>query len=132
MPALTLAAVATLAEPLGRKGDDLFAVTGGNPFFVTEVLSAPSDELPATVRDAVLARAARLSPAARAALDVVSLVPDRAEVALVDAVGLEECVEAGMLLLEGRSVRFRHELARRAVESDVPGSAGACAAWADP
>ena len=120
VPALTLEAVATLAGPLGRNGDDLFAVTGGNPFFVTEVLSAPSDELPATVRDAVLARAARLSPAARAALDVVSLVPDRAELALVDAGGLEECVEAGVLLLEGRSVRFRHELARRAVESDVP------------
>ncbi|TDU91231.1 AAA ATPase-like protein [Kribbella voronezhensis] len=120
VPALTSEAVAALATPLGRDGDEVFAVTGGNPFFVTEVLSAPGDDLPATVRDAVLARAARLGPAARAVLDVVSLVPDRAEVALVDAVGLEECIQAGMLLLEGRSVRFRHELARRAVESDVP------------
>jgi len=38
--------------------------TAGNPFFVTEVLSSAEGGLPATVRDAVLARAARLSPSA--------------------------------------------------------------------
>jgi DNA-binding CsgD family transcriptional regulator/tetratricopeptide (TPR) repeat protein len=120
VPALSPAAVAALAEPLELDADQLFAVTGGNPFFVTEALSAPGEELPATVRDAVLARAARLSAEARAALDVVSLVPDRAEVALVAGSGLEECIESGMLLLDGQTVRFRHELARRAIESDVP------------
>ncbi|WP_328328682.1 LuxR C-terminal-related transcriptional regulator [Kribbella sp. NBC_00382] len=119
VPALSPAAVAELAEPLGLNADQLFAVTDGNPFFVTEALSAPSEELPATVRDAVLARAARLGREARAVLDIVSLVPDRAELALAGK-GVEECIESGMLLLEGQTVRFRHELARRAIESDVP------------
>jgi DNA-binding CsgD family transcriptional regulator/tetratricopeptide (TPR) repeat protein len=119
VPALSPAAVAELAEPLGLDADQLFAVTDGNPFFVTEALSAPGEELPATVRDAVLARAARLGPEARSVLDIVSLVPDRAELALAGK-GVEECIESGMLLLEGETVRFRHELARRAIESDVP------------
>ena len=59
-------AVADLAEPYGVDPDGLHRVTGGNPFFVTEVLASGEHEIPATVRDAVLARAARLTLAARA------------------------------------------------------------------
>ncbi len=123
---LSEAAVCALAEPGGRDGVRLHAVTGGNPFFVTEALDAPAEQVPATVHDAVLARAGRLGIGARAVLDVVALVPDRAEVALVDAVtaaeaaGLDDGVRSGMLVLDGSTVRFRHELARRVVEADVP------------
>ena len=116
----------------------LHAVTGGNPFFVTEVLGAPARDLPVTVRDAVLARVARLGPAARVVLDVVSLVPDRAEFALLEAVlgveaeVLDDCVEAGILVVQGRTVRFRHELARRAVEAAGARRPGGRPARADP
>jgi DNA-binding CsgD family transcriptional regulator/tetratricopeptide (TPR) repeat protein len=126
VPALSEAAVAVLAEPAGRDGAQLHAVTGGNPFFVTEALATPGQDVPSTVRDAVLARASRLSAAGRAVLDVVSLVPDRVGIALLEsafAVGaeaLDEGIQAGMLVLDGPAVRFRHELARRAVEADVP------------
>ena len=57
--------VATLALPHGVDADELYRKTAGNPFFVVEALAAVEHELPETVRDAVLARAARLSPAAR-------------------------------------------------------------------
>ena len=33
--------------------------------------------------------------------------------------GLDECVEKGMLSLEGGLVQFRHELARRAIEASI-------------
>ena len=49
----------------------------GNPFFVTEVLAADGEAIPATVRDAVLARAARLSPPARAVLDAAAVMARR-------------------------------------------------------
>ncbi len=126
VPPLSEAAVTALAGPSGPDGALLHAATGGNPFFVTEALAAPGQDVPSTVRDAVLARASRLSAAARAVLDVVSLVPDRVETALLEsafAVGaeaLDEGIRAGMLVLDGPAVRFRHELARRAVEADVP------------
>ena len=100
--------------------------TGGNPFFVTEVLGASSGEVPPTVRDAVLARAGRLSPVARGALDAAAVVPDGVELALLEAVAgadaaaVDECVAAGMLRGDGRGLRFRHELARLAVEQAVP------------
>ena len=39
----------------------LYRLTGGNPFYVTEVLQAGMAKVPASARDAVLARAAGLS-----------------------------------------------------------------------
>jgi predicted ATPase/DNA-binding CsgD family transcriptional regulator len=102
--------------------DDLYAITGGNPFFVTEVLASGDASVPATVRDAVLTRAARLSPEAREVLDAASVVPARIEIELLKSVlspsasAMEECLERGMLRIEGSSLMFRHELARRALE----------------
>jgi len=107
---------------------DLYTVTGGNPFFVTEVLASGDVNVPATVRDAVLARAARLSPAAREVLDVASVVPARIEAGLLklilspSASAIEECVERGMLRMDGNSLAFRHELARRTLEDSLSSS----------
>jgi DNA-binding CsgD family transcriptional regulator len=131
VPPLSQAAVAELAEPAGRDAAWLYGVTGGNPFFVTEALGAPGQGVPATVRDAVRARAARLGGGARAVLDLVSVLPDRAEVALVAtvitagikmsaSVAVDQAVQSGMLIRDGDTVRMRHELARRAIEADVP------------
>ena len=49
--------------------DEVFAMTSGNPFFVTEVLATgDGDRVPSTVVDAVLARVRRLDPASQDAL----------------------------------------------------------------
>ncbi|MGZ6672132.1 MAG: hypothetical protein ACXVFM_07255, partial [Solirubrobacteraceae bacterium] len=52
---------------------------------MTEVLAAADAEIPETVRDAVLARAARLDDSARALLDAVAIAPLRAELSLLSA-----------------------------------------------
>jgi predicted ATPase len=73
LPPLSVPAVAALvtgaglAAQAGIDATELHARTGGNPFFVTEVLADPEPIVPETVRDAVLARAAALSPADRGA-----------------------------------------------------------------
>ena len=93
--------------------------------FVTEALAAQTERVPATVRDAVSARAARLSVPARAVLDAVAVVPQRAEVWLLEALtdgsleALDECLSSGMLRAELDGVAFRHELARFAVEESI-------------
>ncbi|HVJ40818.1 MAG TPA: AAA family ATPase [Dongiaceae bacterium] len=128
---LSAAAVATLAAAHGRSATCLHAVTGGNPFFVTEALAVPEIQIaghnvPPTVRDAVIARLARLSGEARAVANLVSLIPGKVERWLLDAVApsdaaaLQECLAVGMVALEDGSLAFRHELARRAVDEYVP------------
>src|SRR5690606_361094 len=86
LPPLSEAAVAELARRAGRAAAGLFALTGGNPFYVTEALAAGGGEVPASVRDAVFARAARLGAPARAVLDVVALAPAGLERWLLDEV----------------------------------------------
>lgn len=119
-------AVARLAAPHGVDTDDLYRKTGGNPFFVTEVLAAADGEIPNTIRDAVLARAARLSPKGRDLLEAVAAVPPRGEPWLLEALApealdrVEECLASGMLSSDPDGVVFHHELARLAVEESLP------------
>ncbi|HEY0755990.1 MAG TPA: AAA family ATPase [Ktedonobacteraceae bacterium] len=116
-------AVTVLAQQADHCPDQIYAVTGGNPFFVTEVLASATPGVPLMVRDAVFARMARLSSDARALLELVSVVPSRTERWLLEEVlcspqeALEECLSSGMLSLEHMTVAFRHELARQAVEN---------------
>jgi DNA-binding CsgD family transcriptional regulator/energy-coupling factor transporter ATP-binding protein EcfA2 len=123
---LSADAVSQLARPHGLDGTELHRVTGGNPFFVTEVIEAGGATIPPTVRDAVLARTARLSGSAATVLDAVSVAVPHAELWLLDALvpdaadGLDECVAAGILVAAANGVGFRHELARRAVEESLP------------
>ena len=82
---LSARAVTQLAGEPGA-GLRVFASTGGNPFFVTELLAAEQEGLPASVSQAMLARVARLPEPTRALLDLLAVVPTRAETGLLDAV----------------------------------------------
>jgi DNA-binding CsgD family transcriptional regulator len=125
---LSEAAVARLAGGMNRSVERLHAQTGGNPFYVTELLASPPDSIPRTVRDATLARVARLSREAREVLERCSVVPGRVERWLLEesflsaSTSIAECVATGLMVDHGDFVMFRHELARLAVESALPPS----------
>jgi tetratricopeptide (TPR) repeat protein len=105
---------------------DLHRLTGGNPYYLSEVLAGEGEQLPPSARDAVLARASRLGPDARIALDAAALCGARVDpvvvVALpsVSASGLDACVQAGMLVVTGGALTFRHDIARLAVATATP------------
>jgi len=119
---LSRAAVRRLAAGTGADADAVHRITAGNPFFVTEVLAAPGEHVPASVLDAVTARIARLSPPCRAALDRLSVVPTRAAPELLgpELGVLAEAEAAGVIEADASGLAFRHELARRAVEQSLP------------
>ena len=122
---LTAQAVAHMAAPYGVDPGELYRTTGGNPFFVVEALAAGGRGIPATVREAVLARAARLSMDAQRLLEAVAVVPPQAELWLLEAIAadsiaaLEQTLASGMLVSQPAAVVFRHELARLAVEESI-------------
>jgi DNA-binding CsgD family transcriptional regulator/tetratricopeptide (TPR) repeat protein len=125
---LSEAAVAQLAKQAGRRATGLYGITAGNPFFVTEVLAAPAEAVPFTVRDAVLARAGKLSPAARDLAEFISVVPGRTEAWLLEQAArpddstIDSCLSIGVVRHDDGSLAFRHELARRALEGSLPQS----------
>ena len=118
-------AVAKLAKQAGRSSHGLYSTTGGNPFFVTEVLATSSDSIPSNARDVVLARLAKLPPQARAIAELVSIVPGKTEAWLLeqagvyDEAGMESCLSIGMVRDDAGSLAFRHDLARRALEDSL-------------
>lgn len=118
--------VAEMASRAGRDATTLFHLTGGNPFFLGEVLRAGPDEVPPSARDAVLAHAARLGVSSRRLLDTAALIGTTVDPQLLcQATGsapddLDLLAGTGLVLDDGTSLRFRHELARRAVDEAVP------------
>jgi DNA-binding CsgD family transcriptional regulator/tetratricopeptide (TPR) repeat protein len=120
LPPLSHAAVVRLASGSDLDAAELHRVTNGNPFFVTEVLAAGMSGVPATVRDAVMARVARLPDEARKVLEAASVIGREADPELLGALGssveaIEVCLGAGMLESTAAMLAFRHELVRDAV-----------------
>jgi DNA-binding CsgD family transcriptional regulator len=122
--------------PLSRSGlatlvgddmsaEELFALTAGNPFFVNEMLQHRNDELPATVRDAILARTVGVSDTARDLLDLLVCspegIPDRLLRELgVDVESLRALNGVGLIQRGQNGVAFRHDLCREAIASTLP------------
>src|SRR6266516_545537 len=123
---LSLEGVGVLAAGTGLDPEELYRLTGGNPFYVTEVIASPVPGVPLSARDAVLARAARLTEEGWAALSCASLIGTRVEPALLAAAArcpdgvLDELLASGLLVDDGTALRFRHEIAWLAVERQVP------------
>jgi ATP/maltotriose-dependent transcriptional regulator MalT len=128
VPPLTLSAVGSLAAGTDVDPAEVHRATGGNPFFVTEVIAAGGDAVPTTVREAVRSRVGRLSPEARRVLRAAAVLGSRVERILIAAVtdgegapaGLRECLAREILEDHEDLVSFRHELARQSVLDAMP------------
>jgi DNA-binding CsgD family transcriptional regulator len=132
-----------LAAVTGRptRPDDatrVHRITGGNPFFVSELGRqwaaagrAVDEPVPTTVREAVRVRLDRLGPTAREVLQVAAIIGERFSDGLVASVAgrsalvclpaLDEAVEAGLVAPAGPVGvhRFVHALVRDAVEDGM-------------
>ena len=125
MPALSVHAVQGL---VGERPVDpvwLHRVTGGNAFFVCEMLDHHGDDLPTTVRDAVLERTAGLDSAAWDLLNLLTCSPGAIPDYLLADLGVtlpasRALADAGLIRRSSRGVSFRHDLCRLAIHSVIP------------
>src|SRR5499427_7610285 len=125
LPPLSAEAVRVLAADRDVDSGELYRVTGGNPFYVTEILAGGWPSVPPTVRDAVGARLARSSTGTRQAVESAAVIGARVEPSLLAWVladaqtSADECMATGILIPDGTGLRFRHELVRMAVEAGI-------------
>jgi DNA-binding CsgD family transcriptional regulator/tetratricopeptide (TPR) repeat protein len=125
IPPLSVQAVESLVGERAVDATWLHRVTAGNAFFVCEMLDHRGDDLPTTVRDAVLARATGLSPAAWDLLNLLTCSPGAVPDHLLTDLGVtlpasQALTEAGLIRRSSRGVAFRHDLCRLAVRSVIP------------
>lgn len=124
VPPFSLDAVERLTAPSGRSATDIFRLTRGNPFFVTELLRM-NQTLPQTVRDTVLARVDAMPAATQDALQIAAIFPGRVEAEVLDLLApganerLEIASDVGLIESDDTTHAFRHELGRRSVEAEL-------------
>ena len=123
LPPLSIEAVRTMAAGTGLDADQLYQLAGGNPFYVTEMLEAGTPGVPLSARDAVLSRTGRLSSGARQVAETAALMGLRIDPGLLSGrqAELDELTGSGLLAEDGSVLRFRHEIARLAIEQQIPG-----------
>lgn len=126
LPPLT---INTITDLVGDRSVDpawLLDVTGGNAFFVCEMLEyADHDGPPESIRDAILARTANLSVDAWDLLNLLTCAPGAIGDHLLTDLGvtlpaLRALDEAKLIKRDARGVAFRHDLCRLAVSSVIP------------
>jgi DNA-binding SARP family transcriptional activator/tetratricopeptide (TPR) repeat protein len=133
--------VSQLGQASTAQVERLYAATGGNAFFVLETIrellesGRLADEtagppLPNAVRDAVLRRAARLSPLAGQLLEMASVLAPlvtlevlagasgRDELAVAE--GLQELLARHQLAAGEAGFAFLHDLGREAIYQNIP------------
>jgi DNA-binding CsgD family transcriptional regulator/tetratricopeptide (TPR) repeat protein len=114
-----------------RQVDDLVARSGGNPFYVEELVAAGrlAGGVPDTLAEVILARVELLSEDARRLLRAAAVIDDHVDDELLAAVtgaaldtvtaALREAVLEQVLVLDAGTCRFRHALVREALYDDL-------------
>jgi DNA-binding CsgD family transcriptional regulator/tetratricopeptide (TPR) repeat protein len=122
---LSARAVADLLAGSDLDVEDVLGLTGGNPFYVTELARHPGERLPASVADAVVARLHRLPARTQWAVGLVAVQPRALPLQqMIDLLGTITDLAAaevhGLLTMADGLVGFRHELLRQAVLGSLP------------
>lgn len=125
MQPLSRQAVGELAADRGVDIDWLHRITGGNAFFVAEMLDYHEGDLPTSVRDVVLGRTVGLDESAWDLLNLLSCSPEAIPDHLLPSLGvtldpLRRLHDAHLIRRTPRGVAFRHDLCRLAVASVLP------------
>ncbi len=127
---LSLEAVTALVGDRPVDPVQLHRITGGNAFFVVEMLDHIGEDLPTTVRDAILARTVGLDVPAWDLLYLLTSAPGAIPDYLLADLGvgvaaLRTLDNVKLLRRTDRGVTLRHDLCRLAVASVIPPGAEA-------
>lgn len=125
VPPLTVEQVAELIGDRPLEPTWLHRLTAGNAFFVVEMLDHRGDDLPVTVRDAILARTALLDEGGWDLLHLLACSPEAIPDDLLTPLGiglptLRALDDAGLIRRSSRGISFRHDLCRSAVAGTIP------------
>lgn len=122
---LSKSAVDSLQRKAGVEILELYEKTGGNPFYVTEMLTFQDQEIPPSIAEAVVSRISELPEDTRNLLHFISVIPNRVSLGTLKSLykdcedSLDICLSKTVLVADQMHVAFRHELARLAVLNSI-------------
>lgn len=122
---LSKEAVEKLAVEKGYSGEDVYSISGGNPFYVNEILAWYSKGVPTNIKDSVLSIYNNVDSDLKEFWSTLSIVPTGLEIKYLRQMDasfmqtFENCFSSGILVLKGDVVCFKHELYRRTIEETL-------------
>ena len=125
LPALSEYAVEKMAVEKGLNGQDVYNITAGNPFYVTEILAGYSTGIPENIKDAILSVYNRQTEKTKEIWELLSVIPAGIHVKYIEKwdpshmPGIDRSLESKMLILEKGQLFFKHELYRRTIETSL-------------
>ena len=125
LPPLSKQAVDKLSCEKGYRGEDVYSVAGGNPFYVNEILANYSPGIPDNIRDSVLSVFNRLDDKTKHAWKILSVLPAPFEIDYLKRMDpsfssvIENCINHRILVLNDGLIAFKHELYRRTIEASL-------------
>src|SRR5436190_1790291 len=119
---LSRQAVQKLADEKGYNGEDVYTISGGNPFYVSEILASYSPGVPSNVKDSVLSVYNRLSEETKNVWQQLSVIPQGLEIDRLYKIDhswqemIGNCIAVRILMIKNKKIFFKHELYRRTIE----------------
>jgi DNA-binding CsgD family transcriptional regulator len=122
---LSKQAVEKLAQEKGYKGEDVYSISGGNPFYVNEILASYSPGIPDNIKDSILFVYNRQDDKTKNIWQILSVLPTGLEIKYLEKIepqfetAIENSLSSGILILHGGQLLFKHELYRRTIEESL-------------
>ena len=122
---LSKEAVHRLAEEKGHDPENVYSISGGNPFYVNEILASYSPGVPDNIKDSILAVYNRQEEGTKNVWQLFSVIPEGLEInrfAIIKSSwdeALDHCFALKIIIINGDKIIFKHELYRRTIESSL-------------
>ncbi len=119
---LSKQAVEKMAAGKEYKGEDVYNISGGNPFYVKEILASYSPGVPDNIKDAILSVYNRLDEKTRQLWQILSVLPTGFEIKYLQEIDseyitpIQECLDLKIMIVKNGVIFFKHELYRRTIE----------------
>jgi len=112
-----------MAVEKGYNGENVYSISGGNPFYVNEILASYSPGIPDNIKDSVLSVYNKQEGKTRSIWEILSVIPTGLEIKYLEKLepsyltALDICLGANILIVKEGQIYFKHELYRRTIEN---------------
>jgi hypothetical protein len=122
---LSKEAVDKMATEKGYKGKEVYSISGGNPFYVNEILASYSTGIPDNIKDSILSVYNRQNEKTKQVWQILSVIPSGLEAKYLEKLepyyseAIHDSLDTKILIMNGQLISFKHELYRRTIETSL-------------
>jgi len=122
---LSRQAVYKLADAKGYDPENVYKISGGNPFYLNEILASYSPGVPDNIKDAILSVYDRQEEGTKHAWQIFSVIPEGLEIDRFAKIksswdeGIDHCFALRVIIVKNDKIIFKHELYRRTIENSL-------------